>query len=118
MIISFALLLLFTIQISNQKPSQEICPHDLSHSDTSKDDGRDYIAHPPSDAEIDYIAMKSDQSKVIEKVVNPGLSHPRLSTMNSSTPDFYNSTMNLYNPASFQPPGNELWLNLGVENSV
>mgnify|MGYP001172457119 FL=1 len=91
MIISFALLLLFTIQISNQKPSQEILPHDLSHSDTSKDEEKDYIAHPPSDAEIDYIAMKSNQSKVNEKVVNPGLSKPRLSTMNSSTPDFYNS---------------------------
>ena len=82
MIISFALLLLFTIQTSNQTPS---------HADTFKDDEKDYIAHPPSDAEIHYIAMKSDQSKVIEKVVNPGLSLPRLSTMNSSTPDFYNS---------------------------
>ena len=89
MIISFALLLLFTIQTSNQKPSQGIS----SHADTSKDDGKDYIAHPPSDAEIDYIAMKSDQSKVIEKVVNPGHSLPRLSTMNSSTPDFYNSNI-------------------------
>ena len=45
MIISFALLLLFTIQISNQKPSQEISPNDLSHADTSKDDRKDYIAH-------------------------------------------------------------------------
>ena len=83
------------ILLSNQKPSQEILPHDLSHSDTSKDDENDYIAHPPSDAEIDYIAMKSNQSKVNEKVVNPGLSHPRFSTINSSTPDFYNSNIQL-----------------------
>ena len=95
MIISFALLLLVTIKISNQDPSQEISLHE----DTPKDNGMDYIAHPPSNAEIDYIAMKSDQSKVIEKVVQvstPGLSHPRLSTMNSSTPE-------LFSTPNFQP---------------
>ena len=59
MIISFALLLLVTIQISNQEPSREISPLDVSHEDTPKDDGKDYIAYPPSDAEIDYIAEMS-----------------------------------------------------------
>ena len=59
MIILFALLLLFTIQISNQEPSREISPLDVSHEDTPKDDGMDYVAHPPSDAEIDYIAEMS-----------------------------------------------------------
>ena len=58
MIISFALLLLVTIQISNQEPSREISPLD-AHEDTPKDDGIDYIAYPPSDSEIDYIAEMS-----------------------------------------------------------
>ena len=58
MIISFALLLLVTIQISNQEPSREISSHD-AHEDTPKDDGKDYIAYPPSDSEIDYIAEMS-----------------------------------------------------------
>ena len=59
MIISFTLLLLVTIQISKQEPSREISPHDVSHEDTPKDDGMDYIAYPPSDAEIDYIGEMS-----------------------------------------------------------
>ena len=59
MIISLALLLLVTIQISNHEPSREISQHDVSNEDTPKNDGMDYIAHPPSDAEIDYIAEMS-----------------------------------------------------------